>query len=72
MKKVPESQVSALKEHNAQKKQNTAERVNEAIDKLKRQNATINFETVAKVAGVSRATLYGAESIGYHASNRRE
>ena len=58
MKKVPESQVSALKEHNSQKKQDTVERVNKAIDKLKRKNATINFETVAKEAGVSRATLY--------------
>lgn len=58
MKKVPESQVSALKGHNSQKKQDTVERVNKAIDKLKRKNATINFETVAKEAGVSRATLY--------------
>ena len=58
MKKVPESQVSAMKEHNSQRKQNTAERVNKAIDKLKRKNAPINFETVAKEAGVSRATLY--------------
>lgn len=58
MKKVPESQVSALKEHNSQRKQNTAERVNKAIDKLKRKNAPINFEAVAKEAGVSRATLY--------------
>ena len=58
MKRVPESQVSAMKEHNSQRKQNTAERVNKAIDKLKRKNASINFETVAKEAGVSRATLY--------------
>lgn len=58
MKKVPESQVSAMKEHNSQRKQNTAERVNKAIDKLKRKNTPINFETVAKEAGVSRATLY--------------
>lgn len=58
MKKVPESQVSAMKEHNSQRNQNTAERVNKAIDKLKRKNAPINFETVAKEAGVSRATLY--------------
>ena len=58
MKKVYESQVSAMKEHNSQRKQNTAERVNKAIDKLKRKNAPINFESVAKEAGVSRATLY--------------
>ena len=58
MKKVPESQVSALKKQNSQRTQDTAERVNKAIDKLKRKNASINFETVAKEAGVSRATLY--------------
>ena len=58
MKKVPESQVSALKGRNSQKKRDTVERVNKAIDKLKRKNTTINFETVAKEAGVSRATLY--------------
>ena len=58
MKKVPESQVSALKEHNSQRKQNTSERVNKAIDRLKRKNSPINFESVAKEAGVSRATLY--------------
>ena len=58
MKKVPESQVSAIKELNTQRKQNTSDRVNKAIDKLKRKNAPINFEAVAKEAGVSRATLY--------------
>ena len=58
MKKVPESQVSALKKQNSQRKQDTADRVNKAIDKLKRKNAPINFESVAKEAGVSRATLY--------------
>ena len=46
MKKVPESQVFALKAHNAQKNQDAIERVNKAIDKLKKKNATINFETV--------------------------
>ena len=30
----------------------------EPIDKLKRKNKPINFETVCKEAGVSRATLY--------------
>lgn len=58
MNKAPECQMSALKEYNAQRKQTTTARVNEAIDKLKDINAVINFETVAKAAGVSRATLY--------------
>ena len=58
MMKAPEAKINALKEHNAKKKQETADRVNKAIDKLKKNNATINFETVAKAADVSRATLY--------------
>ena len=58
MKKVPENQVSALKDHNSQKKHGTVERVTKAIDRLKRKNSPINFESVAKEAGVSRATLY--------------
>ena len=42
-----------------QKNHETIDKVNRAIDSLKRSNAqAINFETVAKKAGVSRATLY--------------
>lgn len=58
MKKTIESRVFALNGYNEQKKQDTAERVNKAIDTLMRKKTTINFETVAKAAGVSRATLY--------------
>ena len=36
----------------------TIDKVNKAIDKLKRKGKPINFETVYKEAGVSRATLY--------------
>lgn len=58
MKEIPESQIAALKAHNTQKNHNTIARVNQDIDNLKENNSVINFETVAKAAGVSRATLY--------------
>lgn len=41
-----------------QKDKETIDKVSKAIDKLKRKNKPINFETVSKEAGVSRATLY--------------
>jgi hypothetical protein len=42
-----------------QKNRETIDKVNQAIDLLKRSKTQIvNFETVAKKAGVSRATLY--------------
>jgi hypothetical protein len=48
-----------LKEFAKQKNKLTIEKVNAAIDKLKRsKNKSINFKTVADEAGVSKATLY--------------
>ncbi|MDR0287146.1 MAG: DUF6262 family protein [Clostridiales bacterium] len=42
-----------------QKNRETIDKVNHAIDLLKRSKTqVVNFETVAKKAGVSRATLY--------------
>ncbi len=58
MKKMTEKRASALQVHNARRHHDTIERVNQAIDSLKAREAYINFETVAKEAGVSRATLY--------------
>ena len=52
------NQVTALKAYAEQKNQETIIRVNKAIDKMKRKNEPINFESVAKAAGVSRGTLY--------------
>jgi hypothetical protein len=58
-KKVTDKQVAGIKAHADQKNKETIEKVNKAIDKLKRsKTASINFETVAKEAEVSRATLY--------------
>ena len=48
-----------LKEFAEKKNQETIEKVNKAIDKLKRSKTkTINFKTVAEEARVSKATLY--------------
>lgn len=48
-----------LKEFAKQKNKETIEKVNVAIDKLKRSKTkSINFKTVADEAGVSKATLY--------------
>ena len=55
---MTEKQASVLQTHNERRNHDTIERVNRAIDNLKKCGAVINFETVAKEAGVSRATLY--------------
>ncbi|AWI06202.1 DUF6262 family protein [Clostridium drakei] len=48
-----------LKEFAEKKNQETIEKVNKVIDKLKRSKTKkINFKTVAEEAGVSKATLY--------------
>ena len=57
-KKVSDSQVAGIKAHAETKNKETIDKVNKAIDKMKRNKKTINFETVCKEAGVSRATLY--------------
>ena len=57
-KKVSDSQVAGIKAYAEAKNKATIDKVNKAIDKLKRKNKPINFETVCKEAGVSRATLY--------------
>ena len=57
-KKVSDSQVAGIKAHAEAKNKATIDKVNKAIDKLKRKGKPINFETVYKEAGVSRATLY--------------
>jgi hypothetical protein len=48
-----------LKEFAEKKNQETIEKVNKVIDKLKRSKTKkINFKTVAEESGVSKATLY--------------
>ena len=58
-KKVSDSQVAGIKAHAEARNKATIDKVNKAIDRLKRKkNITINFESVSKEAGVARATLY--------------
>ncbi|MBL4933930.1 DUF6262 family protein [Clostridium paridis] len=53
------SNTEGLKEFAEKKNQETIEKVNNAIDKLKRSKTKkINFKIVAEEAGVSKATLY--------------
>lgn len=59
MVKKPNRNTEGLKEFAEKKNKETIEKVNKAIDKLKRSKTkTINFKTVAEEAGVSKATLY--------------
>ena len=59
MKKNNNKNTNGLKEFAEKKNQETIEKVNKAIDKLKRSKTkSINFKTVAEEAGVSKATLY--------------
>ena len=56
--KVSDSQIRGIKAHTEAKNKETIDKVNKAIDRLKKKNKPINFETVSKEAGVTRATLY--------------
>lgn len=59
MVKKPNRNTEGLKEFAEKKNQETIEKVNKAIDKLKRSKIKkINFKTVAEESGVSKATLY--------------
>jgi len=57
-KNVSDSQVAGIKAHAEAKNKETIDKVNKAIDKLKRKGKPINFATVAEEADVTRATLY--------------
>lgn len=53
----------ALLAYAKKKKEETIKQVNAAIDELREQGAEINFESVARYAGVSRGTLYNNEQL---------
>ena len=57
-KKVSDSQVAGIKAHAEAKNKATIDKVNKAIDKLKRKGKPINFETVCKEAGVSLSLIH--------------
>lgn len=59
MNKKQTKNTDGLKKFAEKKNQETIEKVNKAIDTLKRSKTKkINFKTVAEEAGVSKATLY--------------
>ncbi|MEL7567986.1 MAG: DUF6262 family protein [Dehalobacterium sp.] len=58
MPKAPNKQLAGIKAYAEQKNKETIEKVHKAIDSLKRKKRNINFDSVSKEAGVSRATLY--------------
>lgn len=62
-RRIPDSQVAGLKAHADTKHTETVDKINKAIDRLKKRKEPINFETVRKEAGVARATLYKDEKI---------
>ena len=57
-KKTTDSQLAGIKAHAVARNNETVNKVNAAIDKLKKKGKIINFESVSKAAGISRATLY--------------
>lgn len=59
MNKKAKRNISGLLQHAASKKNETTEKVNQAIDTLKRSKSKkINFKTVSALSGVSTTTLY--------------
>lgn len=61
--KVSNSQLAGIKAHATARNNETISKVNTAIDKLKKKGKGINFESVSKEAGVSRATLYNNDQL---------
>lgn len=56
--------IDGLLEHSSTRNQETIDKVNQAIDRLKRSKTRkINFQTVAAAAGVSKATLYNNDEL---------
>lgn len=62
-KKQKGQHVQGLSDYAKKKNEQTIRTVNRVIDELYARDAKINFETVAKLAGVSRGTLYNNEEL---------
>ena len=59
MDKKRKRNVSGLLQHSATLKSDTVEKVNAAIDTLKRSKSKkVNFKTVSELSGISTTTLY--------------
>jgi hypothetical protein len=62
-KKMWSRDTSGLAAHAKQRSVEKRKRVDEAIDRLLREQRTINFNSVAMAAGVSKAYLYGRSEL---------
>lgn len=62
-KKQKGQHVQGLSDYAKKKNEQTIRTVNRVIDELYARDAKINFETVAKLSGVSRGTLYNNEEL---------
>lgn len=58
-----EQRAQGLSEYAKKKNETTIRKVNRVIDELHARDAEINFEVVARLAGVSRGTLYNNEQL---------
>jgi hypothetical protein len=54
---------SGLLAHAQRKSQQTQQRVHQAIDQLLREEHTVNFNTVAKAASVTKSYLYAHQDV---------
>ena len=64
--------ISGLLQHTAALKSETEDKVNQAIETLKRsRNKKINFKTVSELSGVSTTTLYNNPTIRERISSLR-
>ena len=72
MSKKSKRNISGLLKHTAALKSETEEKVNEAIETLKRSRGKkINFKTVSKLSGVSTTTLYNNPALRERISSLR-
>ena len=62
-KKQTDRRAQRLSDYAKKKNEEIIRRVNRVIDELHARDAKINFEIVAKLAGVSRGTLYNNEEL---------
>ena len=56
-------QSKVLSEYAKKRNEETIRQVNRVIDELHAKDAEVNFEVVARLAGVSRGTLYNNEEL---------
>lgn len=63
MSKKVKRNTSGLLRHTEILKTDTSDRVNRAIDEMKRNKSKINFRTVSAASGVSTTTLYNTPAL---------